>query len=327
MAHRAELRDPEGLAAIADPLLAEEDRPRRIEADDQRDDQQEGREQRAEHGRREQIDHPPDAKIGHERDQRAQAVLRQMLDLDPAGNALRAICLTWKTAMPPDRAFGEERFPFGRDFGAQIGDQDVVARFQLRLAHPFPLHAARLGQHGHVAERDHADAHRAGALGDDVDRPEPGHAKEEAAEERAAAIVEAEEEEERQRDRVADQERGHHIIVGPHPREDRDVLEEVEAQDDRADHADAALIDQRNRYLFRGQTQHRDRQGGRDQQTAAELDPRSGSTAAVWGLLYPGQPAASSDSSFFMFLRTVPGRSSTSLSSKERGRTASRRVA
>ena len=109
--HGPELVDGDRLPGVADALLPEQDRAPAVEPDRDRDDRHHRQRERQQQQREEEIDQRLQVEIAARRDQRAEAVLRQMLELDPAGQRFRQL-LDLVDDAPGKRRVGEERFPF-----------------------------------------------------------------------------------------------------------------------------------------------------------------------------------------------------------------------
>ena len=147
--------------------------------------------------------------IAARREQRAEAVFRQMLELDPAGQRFRQL-LDLVDDAAGERGVGEESFPFVGQVGAEIGD-DGVARagvVKLRALQHVPVDVRRSALSRSVAPNGTtAIRRRTVPLGVDVEQIEPGDVEQEAGGEPDAVVGEAGQHEPDDDDAVAGQRR------------------------------------------------------------------------------------------------------------------------
>ena len=155
---------------MADAPLAEEDRPAINEPDGERRADQ-NREHQRQHGQRHQPVHDGlQVEVTARGNQRAEAILRQMVELHPAGKRLQQ-GLELIDDDPGKGRIREQALPLRRQFGGEVGDQGVTAvkkldpgARQLDPAHPDD----RL-QPKHPAERNHADPQHLPSLHQEID--------------------------------------------------------------------------------------------------------------------------------------------------------------
>jgi hypothetical protein len=231
MGHRAELDHDEWLAAITHPLLPEQDRPARIEPDDQRDDHQKRREHRQGDDAGDEVREPLDLGVDDARNQRAEIVLGQMLDRDPAGERFLHL-LDVHDEPAVDCGIGQEAFPFVRYVGVEIGDDHVDHGVAVvGLGKPNPAYVRDREQVIDPAERDDTDAEPLLPLQLEVDDIIPEQAEQEADREMDAAIVEAAEEEDREHQAVTDREARQDMIGSANARIMGDAAKAVIAGD------------------------------------------------------------------------------------------------
>ena len=147
--------------------------------------------------REQEVEQALQVEIAARRKQRAEAVLRQMLELDPAGQRFGQL-LDLVDDPPGERGVGQERFPFVGQVGGEVGDDRMCSRGRrasrgLDRVSQSTLSIAQ--QTLDCAEGHDRDPPADLPLREDVEHIQPGHVKQEAGGQPDAVVGKARENE------------------------------------------------------------------------------------------------------------------------------------
>ncbi len=153
--HRAEFVDGDPLAGMPDALLAEQRRPLAFGADGDCACRHQRKRERKQRQREQEVGEPLQMEPAARRQQRSEAVLRQLLELDPAGQRFRQL-LDLVHDPPGERGIGEEGLPFVGQVGAEVGDDRMAAA---RVVQPRPREGEPVDPVNTLQPLDRAERH------------------------------------------------------------------------------------------------------------------------------------------------------------------------